>query len=312
MLKALKRKNIKLNFPIDVVFPYVDCNDPNWQALYNEAVTNRKNDDKLPKSIATGEERFRSNGLLKYVFRSIGKYLPWVNKVHMIVQSDSQVPEWINREKVNIVYHEDFIPKEYLPTFNSGTIEMFLHNIKDLSENFLYSNDDVFINDFFKPTDFFMNDKPMFKVKIRKIHPNWIWDMTLRLNDQKLLGLTDKFIYDVQHTILPYKKSVVNKIFEIYKTEIHNSISQFRLSKNYNHWIFALYCYKNDLMINKGHKYLKTSTCERIYNKIKLRDNWNKYKTLCLNDSADTTNELMEKYINLFALHFPNKSKYEL
>ena len=52
--------------------------------------------------------------------------------------------------------HERIIPNELLPTFNSTTIEMYLHRIPDLAEQFIYSNDDMFpirplqISDFFK------------------------------------------------------------------------------------------------------------------------------------------------------------------
>ena len=39
---------------------------------------------------------------------------------------------------------KQFIPNNFLPTFNSCTIEMFIGNIKGLSEYFIYGNDDMF------------------------------------------------------------------------------------------------------------------------------------------------------------------------
>ena len=295
---------------IDFIFPYVDCNDPEWRALYNSEIDKRNDDDKLSKSLATGDERFRSNGLLKYVFRSIDKYLPWINKVHMIVQSDSQVPEWINRDKVSIVYHEDFIPKEYLPTFNSCTIEMFLYRIEELSDKFIYGNDDVFINYNFKKSDFFINDKLVYGVKARRIHTNWIWDMTLRLNNQKLLNMPTTIIYDVQHTILPHTKTLIERVHNIYRNKIKNSISPFRLAKNYSQWLFSLYYYKYGKTQNRPHAYIKGHISEKCYNK--LLNKWRSYKSICLNDSVKTTYETTKKFINLFEQHFPEKSKYEL
>jgi len=44
-----------------------------------------------------------------------------------------------------IVNHKDFIPEEYLPIFNSNAIELNMHKIKELSENFVYFNDDMFV-----------------------------------------------------------------------------------------------------------------------------------------------------------------------
>ena len=304
----ISTKNIK--DPIDIIFPYVDCNDPNWQALYNEAVTNRNNNDLVPKKLATGDERFRENGLLKYVFRSIEKHIPWVNKVHMIVQSESQIPKWINRKNVNIVYHKDFIPEEYLPTFNSGTIEMFLHKIEPLSNKFIYGNDDTFFNYNFKPTDFFLNNRLVFGVKRRLLHKKWIWDTTLRLNDQQLLRMSSSVIYEIQHTFTPHMKSLIADIHKIHKNKIYNSISQFRMAKNYNHWIYGLYYYKNGKMINRHYKYGKEFISERSLNKLKT--NWNRYKSICLNDSDKTSPELIRQFIDLFEIHFPKKSKYEL
>ena len=68
-------------------------------------------------------------------------------------------PSWLNvaNEKIVVVKHEDFIPKEYLPTFNSHTIELNLHRIKGLSEYFIYFNDDTFILDKLQEKDFFKN-----------------------------------------------------------------------------------------------------------------------------------------------------------
>lgn len=45
---------------------------------------------------------------------------------------------------LEVIRHEDYIPEEYLPTFNSGTIEMNVHRIPGLSENYILFNDDVF------------------------------------------------------------------------------------------------------------------------------------------------------------------------
>lgn len=57
-----------------------------------------------------------------------------------------QRPDFIDRsnQKLTLVDHKDYIPEGYLPTFNSNTIEMNLHRIKELSENFILFNDDVF------------------------------------------------------------------------------------------------------------------------------------------------------------------------
>ena len=111
---------------MDIVITYVNSLDPEWQKDY-EKHTNTP----------ILEKRFRDWGTLKYLFRGIAKNMPFIRKVFLVVSNDSQVPLWIDRNKVEIVLHKDIIPAEYLPTFNSNTIEMHLHRIKELDEQFL-------------------------------------------------------------------------------------------------------------------------------------------------------------------------------
>ena len=47
--------------------------------------------------------------------------------------------------KLRWITHKEFMPKEYLPTYNSAAIELNLHRIEGLSENYLYFNDDVYL-----------------------------------------------------------------------------------------------------------------------------------------------------------------------
>lgn len=69
------------------------------------------------------------------------------------------MPEWLNTEcpKLRIVRHEEYIPSEYLPTFNSNVIELNLHRILDLSERFINFNDDMFVIGETQKSDFFEN-----------------------------------------------------------------------------------------------------------------------------------------------------------
>ena len=135
---------------IDYVFPYVNSNDSYWKHLYNISLSGKES------QFVAGIQRFRDNGLLKYLFRSLEKYLPWVNQVHMIVMCDSQVPDWINREKVHLIYHSDFIPKKYLPAFSSNLIETFLPFLPLVEEKFIFGNDDYYHADLYQRNFFFL------------------------------------------------------------------------------------------------------------------------------------------------------------
>lgn len=140
----------EITFPIDFVITWVDGSDSEWIEKRKKFEQNN-NDDKE-------ETRFRDYKLLRYWFRSVEKYAPWVNNIYFV--TDNQIPEWLNigHNKLKIINHQDFIPHQYLPTFNSSAIEVNLKNIEGLSEHFVLFNDDMFLNDVTKPTDFFWYD----------------------------------------------------------------------------------------------------------------------------------------------------------
>lgn len=136
---------------IDFVVLWVDPNDPEWIASYNHY---------RPEKPISDKARFRDWGIFKYWFRSVERYAPWVNKVFLI--TNGKFPDWINSdcEKLVLIKHSDYIPEKYLPTFNSKTIELNLGRIKDLSEHFVYFNDDMFINALVSPQYYFREGLP--------------------------------------------------------------------------------------------------------------------------------------------------------
>ena len=141
---------------IDFVIMWVDGADPKW-------LKEKQKYDKTVKSNADASlYRYRDYGLLKYWFRGVEKYASWVNKIYFVTWG--HVPEWLNIDnpKLEIVKHEDFIPKKYLPTFSANTIELNLHRIKGLSDKFVLFNDDLYLIDYASKNDFFAdNGKPM-------------------------------------------------------------------------------------------------------------------------------------------------------
>lgn len=133
---------------IDLVIPWVDGSDPAWLEEKSRVTGT------LPDG---GAVRFRDWDNLQYLFRGIEAFLPFIRKVHFITWG--HLPPWLNTacEKLNIVNHSDYIPAAYLPTFTANTIELNLHRIDELAEQFIYANDDMF---FLRPMtpDFFFQD----------------------------------------------------------------------------------------------------------------------------------------------------------
>lgn len=137
---------------IDFVVLWLDSNDPKWQKDYEiYSSQSRQGKEKV---------RFRDHDTFKYWFRAVEKYAPWVHKVFLI--TNGKFPDWINKdyEKLELVEHSEYIPHPLLPTFNSCVIEMFLNNIKGLSEHFVYFNDDLFLNAPVTPDYYFKDGLP--------------------------------------------------------------------------------------------------------------------------------------------------------
>ena len=140
----------KYEFDVDFVITWVDGADREWLKEKNKYL-----DKEHQVDIDAGANRYRDWDNLQYLFRGIEKFAPWVRKVFFI--TCGQKPKWlnINNDKLVLVKHEDYMPAEYLPTFSSRPIELNMHRIKDLSEHFVYFNDDFFLTKPVKKSDFF-------------------------------------------------------------------------------------------------------------------------------------------------------------
>ncbi|MBB2944966.1 glycosyltransferase involved in cell wall biosynthesis [Actinoplanes lutulentus] len=142
-----------IQFPIDVVYTWVDGDDPAWRAKKSATL------EQLglpPIPAADGDARFSSRDELKYSLRSIAMFAPWVRKIWLV--TDDQTPSWLDAEHpgIQVVSHKEiFKDSSALPTFNSHAIESQLHHIDGLAEHFLYFNDDFFIGRPLQPSMFF-------------------------------------------------------------------------------------------------------------------------------------------------------------
>jgi len=290
---------------IDYVFPYVTSNDSYWKHLYNISLSGKES------KFAAGIQRYRDNGLLKYLFRSLEKYLPWINQVHMIVMCDSQVPDWINREKVHIIYHSDFIPKQYLPTFSSSLIETFLPLLPSVEEKFIYGNDDLLPCRLLHKKFFFHGNIPIYNLNIRDYSETAPGD-NLRRNAYNIIfgKEQNQRVASTQHSTISYRLSLLKNCFSKYKKSILNSLSKFREEKNFNQYIYALYQMIEDTIINKPHivglYYLKPNNIDNI-----LEKNFKKFDFICLNDEFEMTEKDWYQIQLKFESILPNKSKYE-
>lgn len=303
---------------IDFVFPYVDFNDPKWQKSYYRYLEIYKNTTEKnweagsAKTLASSPIRYRDRGFLKYLFRGIEKNLPWINKVHMIVARESQVPSWIDRTKVDIIFHDEFIPNELLPTFNSSEIEMFLPFLPRVSEKFIYGNDDLLCFKPCNPEEFFKDEIPCYEMTTRTFNSKWPGDI-LRLKAYNLINNIENnyiTIATTAHSYVSYKKSWIKECFDEYKDKLLESCTRFREPKNFNQYVFSYYQAKRKEIKNIKQsifsKNLRSSTLDNI-----LKENFTLYQAICLNDdslSQEDCNLIIKKMDSLL----PNRSRFEI
>lgn len=279
--------------PVDVIVPWVNPEDSNWQADF----TNWKVKETGQKDAC----RFRDMGVFNFWFRCIEQNMPWVRYVFLVLASPSQIPKWlnVNHPKLKIVYHDQFIPKEELPTFNSSVINCYMPFIEELSDNYILFNDDFFVVQPIPENEFFENDIPVFYFNVKRCPAprGTPWYHNISNNCRLVEGITHKIDhYMPDHGPIPFNKNVQlffwEKAGKTLKEGLHNS--RFRQNKNFTDWIF----FDAEGQLGKLRK-LKNSNVQYI-NKPNVA--YTK-KIVCLND-----NELLnEEEFKLFKKDAYNK-----
>lgn len=332
-----------MNNKIDFVLTWVDGNDEKWRK-------NKSKYDSDSKNSSNNNSRYRDWELLKYWFRGVEQYAPWINKIYFV--TCGQKPEWLNENhpKLVLVNHKDYMPKKYLPTFSSHPIELNLHRIESLSEQFVYFNDDVFIINNVQPSDFFKNGLPLDDYVETALLPygNGDYFPYIMFNNSELINKhfnkkdvlmkkTSKFLnikYGVRNNLknismLGYRKyssfavshqssAFLKSTFEILwnkEKELLNKVccNKFRTKNDVNQYIFKYWQYCTHKFIPRKSSFGKFMTISEDNRKVINTIKKGKYKTICINDSEQISNfEKVKKELTLaFEEKLPNKSSFE-
>lgn len=200
-------------------------------------------------SFRAGENvRFRSWGTEHLLVRCVRAFMPFVRTIYIILARKSQRKPWMDGKDIKIVYHKDFIPAQYLPVFNSCTIEMFLPYISGLSEYFIYGNDDVFPLSPLKISDFFVDGKPVqhLSPKDPPLRPNVFQSKCLR-QQTMVANAFGKSLCGVWlkngHGLSPLLKSSCIEAREHFSREITSGITKQRSTTSYNQYLYVLWQY---------------------------------------------------------------------
>lgn len=329
----------KIDSKIDVVITWVDGSDPAWLSEKAKFLNKKISDN----DFVSGSNRFEDQGLLKYWFRGIEKFMPWVNKIHFV--TCGHYPQWLdlNNPKLHFVRHSDFMPEEYLPTFNSNSILLNLHRISGLSDHFIYFNDDMYVINKCSEKSFFKKGLPMDMAILDLISApdtDPFWDMMLNdvmvinKNFNKKSSIRHNFFkwYSFKYSLKNFGKNCLLYKFGYfpgyYDTHLPNaylkstfeevwdknfdicnstSIHKFRDVEDITEWTMRYWQLAKGTFkpFNKDKlgRYVSLMDCTAL----KYLKSNPKAPLVCLNDSTENYKEIIE----FFEQRLPKKSSFE-
>ena len=225
---------------IDLVYLWCDGSDENWlkEKQYYQAQSGQLNIN------ATDDSRFVQHDELKFSLRSVELYMPWIN--HIFIVTNGQIPQWLdtNNPKISIVTHKEIMPADALPTFNSNAIEACIPNIPNLSEHFLYANDDVFISGSVEEDFFFASDgRPYVFLNPYNIAEDSLYSRQIHYVQNLIKEKYGKY-YPLapHHNIDAYRLSDVKKCIEAFKDKFDKTAHQrFREQETMQRVIWSYY-----------------------------------------------------------------------
>jgi hypothetical protein len=223
-----------ITFDIDMVFSWVDGNDPEFQKRRAERM----------KDVVVGEgddseARFRQIDELKYALRSVYLFAPWVRRIFIV--TDSPRPAWLaDHPGVTFVRSEEFFTDPAaLPTHNSQAVESQLQHIPGLSEHFLYSNDDMFFGRpvqpgmFFSPGGITKFIEASTRIGLGDNDSDRSgFENSARVNRRLLMDRFGRLITrHLEHAATPLRKSVLLELEREFAEDFHRTqLSRFRSS----------------------------------------------------------------------------------
>lgn len=323
---------------IDLVLPWVDGADPAWQAEFRQY--------RIEAGMDASAIRYRDWGTLRYLFRAVEQFAPWVRKVHLITWG--HLPAWLDttHPKLHVVRHEEYIPGAWLPTFNSNVLELNLWRIEDLAEHFVLLNDDTF---FTRPTvaeDFFRGGLPCDMARLSVVRPSSVAQTILNnlelinaLHARKALNrhwrkwfapcygvgnllktcslLPWSFFpafYD-SHQMQPYRKSDFRRAWTLWGDELKQTCThRFRATSDLSHWLirYDVLCRGEFVPRSMADCRMLTLTDESVGEIARLIAT-GAQRLLCLHDSEEIRDfeAVSRKLQQGFEELLPQKSSYE-
>ena len=252
-------------------------------------------------------QRHVTIGEIFYSLQTAVKFLPWVNKIYIVV--DSQIPPIPEeaKDRVVLVDVEEIVPSVYLPVFFSDVIESFLHNIPGLSEIFIYNNDDMFFFDHVYKSDIYEIIKGEVKLKvINNLNLESLYSKTTEYSKRVLRTAKELhqmgFPQIINHHLSKFlRKSTLKFMEKEYKDLLDELCSfRFRNTTSIQYLFFALNVdhWKHNNIIIKDWKKIGKEYYFRNKNADEFEFHYEKIKFVCLNDMNETFIQPLQDTMN--------------
>lgn len=320
-----------VDFPVDIVYTWVNHRDPAWKAMYKEK-TGREPEDRGHDD-ATSIDRYMNRDELKFSLRSVGLYAPWVRKVYVV--SNCAPPDWLRCDtddenalpSVVWVDHSQIIPQECLPTFNSHAIESRLHHIPGLADHFVYFNDDFFLtrptdaSDFFHSNGLSKSIMEPYGTVIGPVHPDDPDYLNAARNGKRLIeesfGRSPTCLH--KHTPYSLRRDVLLEMEERFKDSYRRTTaSAFRTQSDVStvSFLYHHYAYVTGRAAYSGRDaWLVKPQSARYQRRLaSLLESPRRPVSVCLNDGAGSVghSNWNQHVIEFLKALYPDASRFEV
>jgi len=211
------------NIKVDAVILWVNGNDDAYKAKISPYL------EEQPSVKKSFRNRYIQINEIEYSVNSLLKNASFISSIFIV--TDNQTPEFLKQKptnnkysKVKIIDHTTLFMglEDNLPTFNNRALESALHKIPDLSEHFIYLNDDFFIISPTTKEDFFTHKgHPILRGSwkkfaksnfLKKKKKNKAGHKRAQEKAAKILGF--KKLYRFEHIPHPLRKSTLATYFK--------------------------------------------------------------------------------------------------
>lgn len=292
----------------DAIITWVNGNDPAHKSKRRLYIGDKSEDQFDDMGSDT---RYSSNGEIFLCVASILRFAPFFRKIFIVTDNQNPNISWFVDKyfptattKIEIVDHKVIFQgyEQYLPVFNSRSIETMLFRIPGLAEQFVYFNDDVFLFSNIKEDEWFKDGKSIiYAHKFNSSSARILRWLSYLIHGRRIAGYKDamlnaadivgsNYFWYMQHMPWAMKKSWFEQFYKSRNDLIERNIKyRFRDFHQFNpQALYGIQAYKDGIVSVRHDKnislFIKMERKDRpeLFNKIKRATSMRDLKFGCI------------------------------